>query len=366
LKSAALGRFETSTLDVATADAAAGALGKAPAVGFADAAPVGVLLVNLGAPDAPRAWAVRRYLRQFLSDRRVIEKDTFAWQLRLRSTILPVQSRRSARAYRSIWNHEANESPLKTITRSQADQLGKALAFGGGGDVTVDWVMRYGNPSIESRIKALIAEGCDRVVLVPLYPQYSSTTTATACDEAFRVLMRLRNQPSLRVAPPYYSDPVYVEAIASSISDHLAKLTFEPEVILASYHGLPQDYVEKGDPYLDQCKRTTELLRERLGLPEGKLVMTFQSRFGRAKWLRPYTDEILRRLAKSGIRNVAVVTPGFATDCVETLEEIAIENARGFKKRGGNNFALIPCLNDTERGMQVIREIALRELKGWV
>jgi protoporphyrin/coproporphyrin ferrochelatase len=360
MRSVALGRAETPT-----ADAAAGAFGETPAVEAGDAAPVGVLLVNLGAPDAPTARALRRYLRELLSDRRVVEKDTFAWQLRLRSAILPLRPRSKARAYRSIWNREANESPLKTITRSQADQLGNALAAGGIG-VTVDWAMRYGNPSIESRIKSLMAKGCERVVLVPLYPQYASTTTATVCDEAFRVLMRLRNQPSLRIAPPYYSHPVYIEAIASSIGDHLASLSFEPEVILASFHGMPQESVEKGDPYYQQCKRTTELLRERLGMPEGKLVMTFQSRFGRAEWLQPYTDEILRRLAKEGIRNVAVVTPGFAADCVETLEEIAIENARAFRKRGGKNFACISCLNDSERGMQVIREIVLRELRGWV
>jgi len=226
--------------------------------------------------------------------------------------------------------------------------------------------MRYGNPPLGARIRALIAQGCERILLVPLYPQYSSATTATVCDEAFRVLSRLRNQPSLRIAPPYYADPTYIEAVAASIEAELARLPFAPEVVLASYHGMPLEYVQKGDPYLRHCTRTTELLRERLGMAPSTLMMTFQSRFGRAEWLQPYTDETLRKLAKDGVKSVAVVTPGFAADCLETLEEIAIENAHIFKKRGGKNFAFIPCLNDSERGMAVIRAIAARELKGWV
>jgi ferrochelatase len=330
----------------------------------ADAAQAGVLLVNLGTPEAPRAKAVRRYLREFLSDRRVIEKDTFAWQLALRSFVLPLRSRRKARAYRAVWNKEKNESPLKTITRSQAEKLGEAVAASGSSTI-VDWAMRYGNPSIETRMKALIAQGCERVVLVPLYPQYSSSTTASVCDEAFRVLMRLRNQPALRVAPPYYANPIYIEAIASSIRDELARLPFEPEAIVASYHGMPKESVEKGDPYYEQCARTTELLRERLAMSESNFVMTFQSRFGRAEWLQPYTGETLRKLVRDGVRSVAVVTPGFAADCLETLEEIAIEDAHAFRRKGGKHFAFVPCLNDSERGMAVIREIAGRELMGW-
>jgi protoporphyrin/coproporphyrin ferrochelatase len=337
------------------------ALGARPA----EAGRVGVLLVNLGTPDAPKPRAVRRYLREFLSDRRVIEKDSFTWQLVFRGIILPFRPRRKARAYRSIWNQEKNESPLKTITRAQAEKLGEALTAAGA-DTVVDWAMRYGNPSLESRIKALIAQGCERILLAPLYPQYSSATTATVCDEAFRVLSRIRNQPALRVAPPYYADPMYIEAIASSVRAELGKLSFEPEVIVASYHGMPQEYVQKGDPYYRHCTRTTELLRERLGISQSNFVMTFQSRFGRAEWLQPYTDQTLRKLAKDGVKNVAVVTPGFAADCLETLEEIAIENAHLFRKRGGKNFAFIPCLNDSERGMLVIRELATRELRGWV
>jgi len=365
LQGVVLKRDEALLVEVATAAATTGLSGEMVAVPSGDVAPVGVLLVNLGAPDVATARAVRRYLRELLSDRRVIEKDTFTWRLALHSTILPFQPRRMARAYRSIWNREKNESPLKTITRSQAEKLGDALALGGS-DAIVDWAMRYGIPSIESRLKALIANGCERIVLVPLYPQYSSTTTATVCDEAFRVLMRLRHQPSLCVAPPYYANPIYIEAIASSIRDELAKLSFEPEVILASYRGMPQHYVQMGDPYYEQCTRTTELLRERLGMHEMKFMMTFQSRLGRSKWLQPYTDGTLRKLAtEEGVRSVAVVTPGFAADCLGTLEEVAIENAHAFKKKGGRNFAFIPCLNDSERGVSVIREIVSRELMGW-
>jgi len=363
MQAAAQQRTEVSAADIAML--AAGLSGETPAAQAADAARIGVLLVNLGTPEAPTAKAVRTYLREFLSDPRVIEKDTFLWQLVLRGIILPFRPRSKARAYQTIWNKEKNESPLKTVTRSQAQKLGEALAEAGG-DTVVDWAMRYGNPSIEARMKALMAQGCARILLVPLYPQYSSATTATVCDEAFRVLTRIRNQPSLRVAPPYYADPIYVEALASSIRAALAGLSFKPDVILASYHGMPLDYVQKGDPYQRHCARTTDLLRERLGMSEANFMMTFQSRFGRAEWLEPYTDVTLRKLAKDGVRNVAVVTPGFAADCLETLEEIAIENAHIFKKKGGKNFAFIPCLNDSERGMLVLREIAARELKGWV
>jgi ferrochelatase len=365
MHAAALKRADVSAGDIGMLAEAAGVSDEAFGAKPDEAGPVGVLLVNLGTPDAPKPRAVRRYLREFLSDRRVIEEDTFVWQLVFRGVILPFRPRGKARAYRAIWNREKNESPIKTITRSQAEKLGEALAAGGP-DIVVDWAMRYGNPSLESRIKALIAQGCERILLVPLYPQYSSATTATVCDEAFRVLSRIRNQPTLRVAPPYYADPVYIDAIASSIRSEIGGLSFEPEVLVVSYHGMPQQYVEKGDPYYRQCIRTTELLRERLGMDQSNLVMTFQSRFGRAVWLQPYTDRTLRKLAKDGIMKVAVVTPGFAADCLETLEEIAIENAHIFRKHGGKNFAFIPCLNDSERGMLVIRELAMRELKGWV
>jgi ferrochelatase len=326
---------------------------------------IGVLLVNLGTPEAPTARAVRRYLREFLADKRVIEKDSFGWQLVLKGIILPFRPRIKARAYRLIWNKANQESPLKTITRAQAVKLGEALT-GLDSNAVVDWAMRYGEPAIEQRLRALMAQGCERILVVPLYPQYSSATTASVCDEVFRVLSRIRNQPTVRMAPPYHAEPVYIEALASSIKAELATLSFVPEAIIASYHGMPLEYVQQGDPYYNHCVATTKLLRERLGMNDQNLIMTFQSRFGRTEWLQPYTDQTLRKLVKDGVKNVAVVTPGFSADCLETLEEIAVENARAFKKKGGKNFAFIPCLNDSERGMLVIWDIATRELKGWV
>jgi ferrochelatase len=226
--------------------------------------------------------------------------------------------------------------------------------------------MRYGSPSIASRIESLMAQGCDRLLVVPLYPQYSAATSATVCDEVFRVLGRMRAQPTLRVTPPYYDDPDYIEALAVSINTHLASLPFQPERIVASFHGMPQKYIDKGDPYARQCIATTESLRRRLGLDASKLLLTFQSRFGFDEWLKPYTDQTMARLAKEGVRRVAVVTPGFSADCLETLEEIAQENAEIFKHHGGEQFVFIPCLNDSEPGMDVIRQLVLRELQGWI
>ena len=326
---------------------------------------IGVLLVNLGTPEATDANAVRRYLREFLADKRVIEETGFVWELVLNGFILPFRPRRKGRDYAKIWNREKNESPLKTITRSQAEKLASMLEPLGG-HITVDWAMRYGQPSMASRLAALATRGCDRILLVPLYPQYAAATTATVCDEAFRALMKMRRQPTLRVAPPWFDDTVYIHALTSTLENELARLPFRPDVILASYHGMPKAYVDKGDPYYGQCVETTRLLRERLKLDESKLRMTFQSRFGRAAWLQPYTDATVRGLAKQGVKNLAVVTPGFAADCLETLEEIAVENARIFKRAGGENFVHIPCLNDSERGMLVIRTVVQRELKGWV
>ncbi|HUD85971.1 MAG TPA: ferrochelatase [Xanthobacteraceae bacterium] len=326
---------------------------------------IGVLIVNLGTPDAPDAAAVRRYLKQFLTDPRVIEKDGLFWKLVLNGVILPLRSRRKARDYQSIWNRDKNESPFKTITRSQAEKLAGILEPLGK-HVVVDWAMRYANPSIASRLEKLIARGCDRILVMPLYPQYSAATTATVCDEVFRFLMRLRRQPALRILPPYYDDPYYIEVLTSSLKAELKGLPFAPDVILLSYHGMPKDYVTKGDPYESQCARTTQLLRAQLGLDETKLMMTFQSRFGRAQWLEPYTIATVKALAKKGVKNLVVVTPGFSTDCLETLEEIAVDNARVFKRNGGANFAAIPCLNDSEAGMLMIWQLAMRELKGWV
>ncbi|MFZ0423087.1 MAG: ferrochelatase [Xanthobacteraceae bacterium] len=326
---------------------------------------IGVLLVNLGTPDAATPAAVRRYLKEFLSDRRVIEKDTLFWKFLLNGLILPIRSRRKARDYQKIWNRDKNESPFKTITRSQAEKLGSILEPLGK-HVIVDWAMRYANPSIQSRLEVLTTWGCDRILIMPLYPQYSAATTATVCDEVFRYLLRQRRQPAIRILPAYFEDPYYIEVLASSLKAELKALPFTPDVIIASFHGMPRDYVRKGDPYEAQCVRTTELLRRQLGFDDNKLMLTFQSRFGRAQWLEPYTISTVKALAKKGVKNIVVITPGFSADCLETLEEIAEENAQVFKRNGGENFAAIPCLNDSEAGMLMIWQLAMRELKGWV
>jgi protoporphyrin/coproporphyrin ferrochelatase len=325
---------------------------------------VGVLIVNLGTPDATDAKSVRRYLREFLHDKRVIEEDTITWKFVLNAIILPLRPGRKGLDYEKIWNHEKNESPLKTITRSQADKLAAALPRHAW--IVVDWAMRYGNPSMRSRLAALMSQGCDRILVVPLYPQYAAATSATVCDEAFRALMKMRWQPALRVAPPYYDDPVYIDALATSLDARLKTLPFAPEVIVASFHGIPQDYFDKGDPYYCHCAKTTRLLRARLRLDDSKLIMTFQSRFGRAEWLKPYTDATIKALAARGVKSLAVITPGFSADCLETLEEIAGENAGYFRHAGGENFAAIPCLNDSEAGMRVIETVVRRELQGWI
>jgi protoporphyrin/coproporphyrin ferrochelatase len=325
---------------------------------------IGVLLVNLGTPDTADTKGVRVYLKEFLSDIRVIEDQGLLWKLALNGVILRVRPGRKARDYQKIWNTEKNESPLKTITRAQAEKL--AAGISDHDHVVVDWAMRYGNPSIASRIEVLMAQGCDRLLVVPLYPQYSAATSATVCDEVFRVLGRMRAQPTLRVTPPYYDDPDYIDALAVSIDAHLASLPFKPELIVASFHGMPQKYVDNGDPYQAQCVATTEALRKRMGLDASKLLLTFQSRFGFDEWLKPYTDKTMEKLAKEGVRRIAVVTPGFSADCLETLEEIAQENAEIFKHNGGEQFAFIPCLNDSEPGMDVIRQLVLRELQGWI
>jgi protoporphyrin/coproporphyrin ferrochelatase len=326
---------------------------------------IGVLLVNLGTPDATDADSVRRYLREFLSDKRVIEEDTLLWKFVLNCIVLPFRPKRKGLDYDKIWNRDKNESPLKTITRSQAEKLATILEPLGR-HVKVDWAMRYGNPSIASRLDALVAQGCERILIVPLYPQYAAATSATVCDEAFRALMKMRWQPAIRVAPPWHGEPVYIEAVASTLQAEIARLPFKPDVILASFHGIPKDYFLRGDPYYCHCAKTARLLRERLGLDDKTFMLTFQSRFGRAEWLQPYTDMTVKRLAKEGVKNIAVVTPGFAADCLETLEEIAGENAEIFKHNGGQHFAAIPCLNDSEPGMRVIWTVVLRELKGWV
>lgn len=325
---------------------------------------VGVLLVNLGTPDATDYWSMRRYLKEFLSDARVVEENRLKWWLVLNLIILTVRPSRRGRDYDLIWNKERNEGPLKTITRAQAEKL--AAALGEPSRLLVDWAMRYGNPSIAARLKALQQAGCERILIVPLYPQYSAATSATVCDKAFDALKTMRWQPAIRIAPPYFDDPVYIEAVASSLEAELATLPFKPEAILASFHGVPVEYLRKGDPYHCHCAKTARLLRERLKLDEDRFILTFQSRFGSAEWLKPYTDATVRALAERGVKRLAVVTPGFSADCLETLEEIAVENGDIFKHHGGEQFAAIPCLNDGPAGMRVIEHLVRRELQGWV
>ena len=327
---------------------------------------IGVLLVNLGTPDATDYWSMRRYLKEFLSDRRVIETSRLIWWPVLNLIILSKRPGPKGRDYDSIWNKDRNEGPLKTITRAQAEKLAAEMNGAAGGKVTVDWAMRYGNPPIDTAIARLRDEGCDRILLVPLYPQYSAATSATACDQAFRALMGMRWQPTIRVSPPYHDDPVYIDSIVASMRRELAKLDFEPEVILVSFHGVPKSYLLKGDPYHCHGVKTWRLMRDAFGWPEERFRMSFQSRFGSEEWLKPYTDETVKELARSGIRRMAIVAPGFSADCLETLEELDRENRHYFEANGGERFAYLPCLNDSDEGMRVIRHIVERELQGWV
>jgi protoporphyrin/coproporphyrin ferrochelatase len=324
---------------------------------------IGVLLMNLGTPEATDYWSMRRYLKEFLSDRRVIEVSRLVWWPLLNGVILTTRPGRKGRDYASIWNNERNEGPLKTITRAQSEKLGAAMDDP---RVSVDWAMRYGSPPVAERIRALLAEGCDRILLVPLYPQYAAATSATACDQAFRALMDMRWQPAVRVAPPYHDDPVYIDALAASIRRSLAALPFEPEVVLASFHGVPKSYLLKGDPYHCHCAKTWRLLGDALGMGPERLRMSFQSRFGNEEWLKPYTDETVKALAEGGVRRLAIVAPGFSADCLETLEELDVENREIFVHAGGEQFAYLPCLNDSEEGMRVIESVVRRELMGWL
>lgn len=325
---------------------------------------IGVLLVNLGTPDGTDYASVRRYLKEFLSDRRVIEIPPLVWQPILNLFILTTRPQKTGANYRKIWNTELDESPLRTFTRGQAEKLAAALSDNP--DISVEWGMRYGNPSTASALDRLLQQGCDRILAFPLYPQYSATTTATANDQLFRALMEIRNAPAVRTVPAYYDEPVYIEALADSLKGHLAKLDFEPEVVLASYHGLPKVNLEKGDPYHCHCLKTTRLLRERLGWDEKRLISTFQSRFGAQEWLQPYTDKTVERLAKEGVKRIAILNPGFSADCIETLEEIDGEVREVFLHAGGERFAHIACLNDSAEGMAVIEALVRRELQGWI
>jgi len=318
---------------------------------------IGVLLINLGTPDAPDAAAVRRYLGEFLSDRRVVELPPILWQPILRGIILTTRPKKSAHAYSQIWDAEG--SPLAVITRAQT----AALAARFGDAVLIDHAMRYGAPAIGDRLTAMKAAGCDRILLAPLYPQYCSATTATANDAAFATLAGMRWQPAIRTLPPYYDDPLYIAALTQSVRAAVAALPFAPQAILASFHGMPQRTRALGDPYHDHCRTTARLLSDAL---DRELLVTFQSRFGRAKWLEPATDATLRELPGRGITRVAVAAPGFSADCLETLEEVAIRGRATFKAAGGGDFAYLPCLNAEIPGIDMLESLIRRELAGWI
>ena len=317
---------------------------------------IGVLLINLGTPDSATTDAVRRYLAEFLSDPRVIEIPRLAWQPILRGAILTTRPKRSAHAYAQVWREDG--SPLAAITAQQAAALADAF----GPEVTVDWAMRYGRPSIGDRLSALKQAGCERILLAPLYPQYCAATTATANDKAFAALATMRWQPAVRTLPPYYDDPAYIGALKQSVEAALGGLDFAPQAVVASFHGMPQRTLELGDPYHCHCRKTARLLGEALGREP---IVSFQSRFGRAKWLEPATEATLAALPGRGIERVVIVAPGFSADCLETLEELAIRGRDTFLAAGGTHFAYLPCLNDSAVGIAMLRQILNRELAGW-
>ncbi|EAT07821.1 ferrochelatase [Sphingobium sp. 10 DY56-G10] len=318
---------------------------------------VGVLLINLGTPDAPDPVSVRRYLAEFLSDRRVVEIPPFLWQPILRGAILTTRPKKSAHAYQQVWMTEG--SPLAVHTRATAQALQDAM----GGGVLVDWAMRYGNPAIGERLKAMKQAGCDRILLAPLYPQYSGATTATANDAAFAALAKMRWQPAVRTLPPYHDDPAYIGALRRSIEGAITALSFRPDALLASFHGMPERTLKLGDPYHCHSVKTARLLGEALSIP---VHMSFQSRFGRAKWLEPETEATLAKLVREGVRNIAVATPGFSADCLETLEEIAMRAKQAFLAAGGENFAYLPCLNASAEAITLYQRLIGRELSGWM
>lgn len=325
---------------------------------------VGVLLINLGTPEATDYWSMRRYLKEFLSDRRVIEANRALWWVILNGIILTMRPARSGRAYAKIWNKERNESPLKTITRAQAEKTARALRDVP--EIVVDWGMRYGLPPVGERLKALKEAGCDRIFLFPLYPQYSASTTATALDAAYDALKTMRWQPAIRTVPPYFDHPDYIRALSQSLRTHLDGLGWEPDLILASFHGLPESYFLAGDPYHCHCQKTARLLREAMGLTDDRLNIVFQSRFGKAEWLKPYAQDTVEALPGRGVKKLVMIAPGFASDCVETLEEVGIGLKESFEERGGEKFSLVPCLNDSPQSIGMIAAITRQELQGWI
>jgi len=312
----------------------------------------GILLINLGTPNSTSWLDIRKYLKEFLSDKRVIEVNPILWKIILNLFILTFRPSKTAHAYKKIWRQETNESPLLYFTRSQAKKLNNKI---GNDKLIVDFAMRYGDPSIKSKLNFLKNEGCENIIILPLYPQYAAATTATVCDEVYRSLMNMRWQPSLQVIPHYESEPTYIEALTKSLERKLENINWKPDLIISSYHGIPKKYFDKGDPYHCYCHKTTRLMKEKFNLID--IQLTFQSRFGPQEWLTPYTDKTLESLPKKGIKNLLVICPGFASDCVETLEEIDIQGREIFLKSGGKNFDLIPCLNDSSDHINLFEKL---------
>ena len=312
----------------------------------------GVLIINLGTPDSTGWWDIRKYLKEFLSDRRVIEVNPIIWQIILNLFILTFRPSKTAHAYKKIWKKDTNESPLLFFTRSQATKLNEKI---GNEKIIVDFAMRYGNPSIKLRLNELKEKGCEHIIILPLYPQYAAATTATVCDEVYRSLMNMRWQPSLKIIPHYESEPKYINALVESIEMKIKEINWKPDLIISSYHGIPKSYFDKGDPYQCYCQKTTRLITEKFN--KIKIKTTFQSRFGPQEWLKPYTDKTLEELPKKGIKNLLIICPGFASDCVETLEEINMAGRETFIDNGGKNFDLIPCLNDSLKHIDLLQHL---------
>ncbi len=329
-------------------------------------AKIGVLLANLGTPDGYDYWSMRRYLSQFLSDKRVVSIPNVIWQPLLQLVILSRRPFTSGANYKSIWNHDVNESPLLTITKAQTAAITQTVAAQYGGNVVVDFCMRYGNPSVQSKVESMLAAGCDRILFFPLYPQYAGATTATANDAFFAALKRQWRTPAVRTVAEYFSHPAYIAALAKSVTDAYATLDHTPDVLLASYHGMPKSYLMRGDPYHCQCMKTSRLLREALGWDKSQMETSFQSLFGRAEWLKPYTVAHVAELAKQGKKRIAVISPAFSADCIETLEEINGEIREAFMHAGGESFTYIPCLNDDAPHIAALTQIIGENLGGWV
>ncbi|MFO7919541.1 ferrochelatase [Rhodobacteraceae bacterium W635] len=327
---------------------------------------IGVLLANLGTPDDYTYWPMRRYLNEFLSDKRVIDYPAWKWQPILQGIILTKRPFSSGAAYKSIWNHDKGESPLMTITKDQTAKMAEAMQDRHGDRVMVDFCMRYGNPSTKSKVRAMVEAGCDKILFVPLYPQYAGATSATANDQFFRALMEEAWQPSVRTLPAYFNHPAYVDALAGSVERAYDAMETKPDILVASYHGMPERYLMQGDPYHCQCQKTSRLLRERLGWDKDRIVTTFQSKFGPEEWLKPYTVEEVARLAEAGKKRIAVIAPAFSADCIETLEEINEEIKESFEEAGGEEFTYIPCLNDEDAHISALADVIDENLGGWV